>query len=76
MFNKIGKTYFVISNFVEPNDKQHNIIAITPWEGEAEWTNLLDWFRNLRMVLKQERKEFCHRETCSNEPAANAPRAD
>ncbi|KAK8597012.1 hypothetical protein V6N13_001618 [Hibiscus sabdariffa] len=38
--------------------------------------NFLDWFRNLRIVLKQERKEYVNEEPVPDEPAANAPRAD
>ncbi|KAK8610844.1 hypothetical protein V6N13_082000 [Hibiscus sabdariffa] len=38
--------------------------------------NFLDWFRNLRIVLKQERKEHVIEEPVADEPAANAPRAD
>ncbi|KAK8980543.1 hypothetical protein V6N11_074154 [Hibiscus sabdariffa] len=38
--------------------------------------NFLDWFRNLRIVLKQERKEYIIEEPVPDEPAANAPRAD
>ncbi|KAK8590170.1 hypothetical protein V6N12_024552 [Hibiscus sabdariffa] len=38
--------------------------------------NFLDWFRNLRIVLKQERKEYVIEEPIPDEPAANAPRAD
>ncbi|KAK8597134.1 hypothetical protein V6N12_065610 [Hibiscus sabdariffa] len=38
--------------------------------------NFLDWFRNLRKVLKQERKEHVIEEPVPDEPAANAPRAD
>ncbi|KAK8555317.1 hypothetical protein V6N12_009465 [Hibiscus sabdariffa] len=38
--------------------------------------NFIDWFRNLRIVLKQERKEYVIEEPVPNEPAANAPRAD
>ncbi|KAK8694472.1 hypothetical protein V6N13_072023 [Hibiscus sabdariffa] len=38
--------------------------------------NFLDWFRNLRIVLKQERKEYVIEEPVSNDPGANAPRAD
>ncbi|KAK9034021.1 hypothetical protein V6N11_050200 [Hibiscus sabdariffa] len=38
--------------------------------------NFLDWFRNLRIVLKQERKEYVIEEPVPNEPGANAPRAD
>ncbi|KAK8632994.1 hypothetical protein V6N13_013849 [Hibiscus sabdariffa] len=38
--------------------------------------NFLDWFRNLRIVLKQERKEYVIEEPVPDEPAANAPRAD
>ena len=39
-------------------------------------TNFLDWFRNLRIVLKQERKEYVIEEPVPIEPAANAPRAE
>ncbi|KAK8593312.1 hypothetical protein V6N12_045395 [Hibiscus sabdariffa] len=38
--------------------------------------NFLDWFRNLRIVPKQERKEYVIEELVPDEPAANAPRAD
>ncbi|KAK8636287.1 hypothetical protein V6N13_004991 [Hibiscus sabdariffa] len=38
--------------------------------------NFLDWFRNLRIVLKQERKEYVIEEPVPDEAAANAPRAD
>ncbi|KAK8560072.1 hypothetical protein V6N12_012875 [Hibiscus sabdariffa] len=38
--------------------------------------NFLDWFRNLKIVLKQERKEYVIKELVPDEPAANAPRAD
>ena len=39
-------------------------------------TNFLDWFRNLRIVLKQERKEYVIEEPVPIEPTANAPRAN
>ena len=39
-------------------------------------TNFLDWFHNLRIVLKQEHKEYVIEEPVPDEPAANAPRAD
>ncbi|KAM7502650.1 hypothetical protein LguiB_001554 [Lonicera macranthoides] len=38
-------------------------------------TNFLDWFRNLRIVLKQERKDYVLENAIPEEPAANAPRA-
>ncbi|KAK8600802.1 hypothetical protein V6N12_050650 [Hibiscus sabdariffa] len=38
--------------------------------------NFLDWFRNLRIVLKQERKEYVIEEPVPEELAAHAPRAD
>ncbi|KAK8593591.1 hypothetical protein V6N12_045668 [Hibiscus sabdariffa] len=38
--------------------------------------NFLDWFRNLRIVLKHERKEYVIEEPVPDEPAANAPRAN
>ncbi|KAK8694611.1 hypothetical protein V6N13_072158 [Hibiscus sabdariffa] len=38
--------------------------------------NFLDWFRNLRIVLKQERKKLVIEEAVPNDPGANAPRAD
>ncbi|KAL4376481.1 hypothetical protein GQ457_02G043320 [Hibiscus cannabinus] len=37
--------------------------------------NFLDWFRNLRIVLKQERNEYVIEEPVLDEPEANAPRA-
>ena len=38
-------------------------------------TNFLDWYRNLRIVLKQERKEYILDQLVPDEPSANAPRA-
>ncbi|KAL4295295.1 hypothetical protein GQ457_12G015600 [Hibiscus cannabinus] len=38
--------------------------------------NFLDWFRNLRIVLKQEKKEYVIEEVVQNDPGANAPRAN
>ena len=38
-------------------------------------TNFLDWFRNLRIVLKHERKAYVLDRPIPDEPAANAPRA-
>ncbi|KAK9043227.1 hypothetical protein V6N11_071574 [Hibiscus sabdariffa] len=38
--------------------------------------NFLDCFRNLRIVLKQERKEYVIEEAVPNDPGADAPRAD
>ena len=39
-------------------------------------TNFLDWFRNLRIVLKQERKLYVLDEPLPEEPADNVPRAE
>ncbi|KAK8572903.1 hypothetical protein V6N13_048461 [Hibiscus sabdariffa] len=38
--------------------------------------NFLDWFCNLRIVLKQERKEYVIEEPVPDEPAANASSVD
>ncbi|KAK8539407.1 hypothetical protein V6N12_043033 [Hibiscus sabdariffa] len=38
--------------------------------------NFLDWFRNLRIVLKQERKEYVIEEAIPNDPGAKNPRAE
>ncbi|GMI63428.1 hypothetical protein HRI_000012100 [Hibiscus trionum] len=38
--------------------------------------NFLDWFRNLRIVLKQEKKEYVIEELVPDEPVATASRAD
>ncbi|KAK8606395.1 hypothetical protein V6N13_030678 [Hibiscus sabdariffa] len=38
--------------------------------------NFLDWFRNLRIVLRQERKEYVIEEAVPNDPGPNASRAD
>ncbi|KAK8495060.1 hypothetical protein V6N12_055207 [Hibiscus sabdariffa] len=38
--------------------------------------NFLEWFRNLRIVLKQERKEHVIEEAVPNDPGANAPGDD
>ena len=67
---------FGISNFVEPNDKQHNLVAITPWEGEAEWDKIPWLVPESENSSQIGTKGICHRRTCSNEPVANAPRAD
>ena len=37
-------------------------------------TNFLDWYRNLRIVLKQERKEYILDQPIPDEPAVNAPK--
>ena len=39
-------------------------------------TNFLKWYRNLRIVLKQERKAYVLEQPIPNEPAATAPRAE
>ena len=39
-------------------------------------TNFLDWFRNLRIVLKQERKLYVLDEPLPEEPVDNVPRAE
>ena len=38
-------------------------------------TNFLDWYRNLRIILKQERKEHVLDQPVPNELATNAHRA-
>ena len=38
-------------------------------------TNFLDWHRNLRIILTQERKLYVLDEPILEEPTANAPRA-
>ena len=38
-------------------------------------TNFLDWSRNLRIVLKQERKSYIIETTFPSVPPSNAPRA-
>ncbi|KAL4302552.1 hypothetical protein GQ457_10G011590 [Hibiscus cannabinus] len=38
--------------------------------------NFLDWLCNLRIVLKQERKEYVIEEPFPNDPGANAPKVD
>ena len=38
-------------------------------------TNFLDWYINLRIILKQERKEYILNQPVPDEPATNAPRA-
>ncbi|KAK8621889.1 hypothetical protein V6N13_097517 [Hibiscus sabdariffa] len=38
--------------------------------------NFLDWFRNLKIVLKLEINEYVIKEPVLNEPGANAPRAE
>ena len=38
-------------------------------------TNFLDWFRNVRIVLTQERKLYVLENPIPEQPAANAPRA-
>ncbi|KAK8662809.1 hypothetical protein V6N13_024697 [Hibiscus sabdariffa] len=43
--------------------------------GKLNGINFLVWFRNLRIVIKQERKEYVIEEPIPDEPTANAPRA-
>ena len=38
-------------------------------------TNFLNWYRNLRIILKQERKEYILDQPIPNESVANAPKA-
>ncbi|KAK8715427.1 hypothetical protein V6N13_042761 [Hibiscus sabdariffa] len=38
--------------------------------------NFLDWFRNLRIILKQERKEYVIEEAVPNDPGPSVSRAD
>ncbi|KAK8621633.1 hypothetical protein V6N13_081066 [Hibiscus sabdariffa] len=38
--------------------------------------NFLDWFRNLRIVLKQERKDYVIEEAIPNDPGPSASRVD
>ena len=38
-------------------------------------TNFLDWYRNLRIVLKQKRKEYILDQPVPDEPAANTLKA-
>ncbi|KAK8600691.1 hypothetical protein V6N12_050543 [Hibiscus sabdariffa] len=42
---------------------------------ELNGISFLDWFCNLRIILKQERKEYVIEEPVPDVPAANAPRA-
>ena len=37
-------------------------------------TNFLDWYKNLRIILRQERKEYILDQPILEEPAATAPR--
>ena len=39
-------------------------------------TNFIDWFRNLRIVLKQEKKEYILESPYPEEPSVDAPRAE
>ena len=39
-------------------------------------TNFLDWFRNLRIILKKERKLYVLDEPLPKEPVDNAPRVE
>src|SRR6266498_2448548 len=39
-------------------------------------TNFIDWIQNLRIVLKQERKDYVLENSIPPEPAANSPREE
>ena len=54
--------YFVISNVIE-YDKQNNTLRSLVEKEKLNGTNFLDWFRSLRMVLKEEQKEFSIKES-------------
>ena len=59
------------------NNSTSNITLRTVLEKEKlNGTNFLDWFRNLRIVLKQERKLYVLDAATPPQPAANAPRAE
>ena len=59
------------------NNSTSNITLRTVLEKDKlNGTNFLDWFRNLRIVLKQERKLYVLDAATPPPPAANAPRAE
>ncbi|KAK8663303.1 hypothetical protein V6N13_083126 [Hibiscus sabdariffa] len=58
----------------DSNGKQYDFTRSPLEKEKLNGINFLDWFRNLRIVLKQERKEYVIEETVPNNPGANAPR--
>ncbi|KAA3450189.1 polyprotein [Gossypium australe] len=53
----------------------HQILGVT-YDDKLNGLNFLDWFRNLRIVLKQEWKLYVIEQPLPNEPPANASRTD
>ena len=47
-----------------------------PEKDKLTGTNFLDWFRNLIIVLKQERKLYVLDEPLTEEPVENVPRVE
>ncbi|KAK8600835.1 hypothetical protein V6N12_050683 [Hibiscus sabdariffa] len=62
----------------DPNSNEKNTISLRSLleKEKLNGINFLDWFRNLRIVLKQERKEYVIEEAVPNDPGPNASRAD
>jgi hypothetical protein len=57
------------------NTSSFNLRSILEKE-KLSGTNFIDWYRNLRIVLKQEKKEYVLEVPYPDEPADNAPAAD
>ncbi|KAL5200846.1 hypothetical protein ABZP36_035200 [Zizania latifolia] len=57
------------------NTSSFNLRSILK-KGKLSGTNFIDWHRNLRIVLKQEKKEYVLEEPHPDEPADNAAAVD
>lgn len=52
------------------------IFAINHWQGEKIWNKFMDWHRNLRILLKQEKKLYVLETfVLEEEPTSSAPNA-
>ena len=59
------------------NNTTHSSSSLRPLldKEKLNGVNFLDWNRNLRIVLKHERKEYVLDNAIPEEPAASTPRA-
>ena len=60
------------------NETNHNTLSLRSvlQKDKLSGTNFLDWYRNLRIVLKHEKKIYVLEKTTPKQPADNAPKKD
>jgi len=60
------------------NETNHNTLSLRSvlQKDKLSGTNFLDWYRNLRIVLKHEKKIYVLEKTTPKQPADNTPKKD